>query len=99
MPGPRPERKRIGLHLVKRLTFLALVLTVAVVAVPTVLARFGLWGPSFSERVSEAERAVGTARHYGARDESPDLAAALRELDHADDLRKAGSNRQARLAA
>jgi hypothetical protein len=99
MPGQRPERKRIGLHLVKRLTLVAAVLTVAALVVPTILARIGLWGPNFSERLSEAERAVGTARHYGARDETPDLAAALGELEQARGLRKAGKDRQARLAA
>jgi len=99
--GQRPERKRIGLHLLKRLTIVAVALTVAALVVPTLLARFGLWGPSFPERLSEAERAVSAARHYGARegDAAPDLAAALREIEHAQGLRKIGKHRQARLAA
>ena len=97
--GQRPERKRIGLHLLKRLTIVAVALTIAALVIPTVLARFGIWGPNFAERLSEAERAVGTARHYGARDDAPDLSAALLEIERAQGLRKIGHHRQARLAA
>jgi hypothetical protein len=99
MSSPRPERKRIGLHLVKRITVLALLATLSVLVIPRLLASLGLWGPSLPDRLAEAERAVQAARWYGAPDAMVEQQAALRELDQARSLARSGKGRLARLAA
>ncbi len=61
----RPDRHQFALRLLRRIAVLALVLSVALWAVPRLLVEVGALGPTAQERVDEAGRAIATARAYG----------------------------------
>jgi len=85
--------------LLKRLAFWGLVGTVVLVAGPPLLTEFGLLGPSLDEILAATERSVETARLYGATDDLPSFAAALKELERARELAGLKEERRARHAA
>src|SRR5919198_3396025 len=94
-----PERGRHLLRLMRRIAAFCLVIAIALVAGPRVLVYLGVLGPTAQDRIAEAERAIQTARSYGARPDLPSLARARDQLDTARRLAAQGHDRAAREAA
>jgi hypothetical protein len=94
-----PERQPHTLQLLRRLSALALALTLLLLIAPRLLGYFGLIGPTAGDRIAEAERTMRTAASYGARPEWPPMAEARKELETAQKLAAAGDHRAARGAA
>ena len=78
---------------------LALVLSVALWAVPRALVELGVLGPTAEERIDEAGRAIATARAYGGGAGLASLKAAEDEVARARALAQRGREREARHAA
>jgi len=95
----RPDRERFVLRLLRRIAVLALVLSVALWAVPRLLVEFGVLGPTAEERIEEALRAIATARAYGGGAGLAPLRAAEDEVARARALAQQGKEREARHAA
>jgi hypothetical protein len=95
----RPDRERFVLRLLRRIAVLALVLSVALWAVPRLLVEFGVLGATAEERIDEAVRAIATARAYGGGDGLAPLKAAEDEVARARALLQQGRERDARHAA
>ena len=94
-----PERQPHTLRLLRRLSALALVLSVLLLLAPRLLGHFGLIGPTAEERIAEAERAVRAAESYGARADWKPMAGAREEIEAARRLAAQGDHRAARRAA
>lgn len=95
----RPDREKFALRLLRRIAALALVLSVALWAVPRLLVEFGVLGPTAQERIDEAVRAVATARAYGGAAGLAPLKTAEDEIARARALAQQGRERDARHAA
>ena len=95
----RPDRHQFALVLLRRIAVLALVLSVALWAVPRLLVEFGVLGPTAQERIDEAGRAIATARAYGGGAGLAPLKAAEDEVARARGLAQQGREREARHAA
>ena len=95
----RPDREKFVLRFLRRIAVVALVLSVALWAVPRVLVEAGLMGPSAQERIDEAARAIATARAYGGGEGLAPLKAAEDEIARARALAQEGRERDARRAA
>jgi hypothetical protein len=94
-----PERQPHTLRLLRRLSALALVLSVLLLLTPRLLGHFGLIGPTAEERIAEAERALRAAESYGARADWKPMAGAREEIEAARRLAAQGDHRAARRAA
>jgi hypothetical protein len=95
----RPDRHQFALRLLRRIAVLALVLSVALWAVPRLLVEFGVLGPTAEESINEALRAIATARAYGGGAGLSPLKAAEDEVARARALAQQGREREARHAA
>jgi len=95
----RPDRQQFVLRFLRRIAVAALVLAVAVWAVPRALVEFGLLGPTAHDRIDEAGRAIATARAYGGTGELPALKAAEERVANARALAGQGKEREARREA
>jgi hypothetical protein len=95
----RPDRHQFALRLLRRIAVLALVLSVALWAVPRLLVEFGVLGPTTQERIDEAGRAIAIARAYGGGPGLAPLKAAEDEVARARALAQQGREREARHAA
>jgi hypothetical protein len=88
------------MRLLRGVAAFALVSAAVIFVVPRVLFHYGFLGPSTTQRVAAARRAVELARKYGATPaDVPALAAAERELASAEALAGRGENHEARHAA
>jgi hypothetical protein len=83
----------------RRLTAVVLLLAALLLVAPRLLSEVGLWGPTVEERIAQAAAAVEAARGYGATEDLPSFASALRELEAAQALLRSGRARPARAAA
>ena len=95
----RPDREKFVLRFLRRIAVLALVLSVALWAVPRLLVEFGVLGPTAEERIDEALRAIAAARAYGGGAGLTPLKAADDEVARARALAQQGREREARHAA
>jgi len=95
----RPDREKFALVLLRRIAVLALVLSVALWAVPRLLVELGVMGPTAQETIDEAGRAIATARAYGGGAGLAPLKAAEDEVARARALVQQGREREARHAA
>jgi hypothetical protein len=89
----------LALYFLRRLAYLSLLLAALVALVPWALRQAGIIGPSVAEEIASSARAIEAARSYGARDDSPDLVRAERELSQARERAAARDRRGARQAA
>ena len=55
----------LALELVRRLSWLALIVAAVLLAAPPALTYLGLLGPSVPDQIEAAERALTAARSYG----------------------------------
>jgi hypothetical protein len=94
-----PDRQRFIQRFLRRIAVLALVLAVALWAVPRGLVELGVLGPTPEERIDEALRAIATARAYGGGAGLAPLKAAEDEVARARALAQQGREREARHAA
>jgi hypothetical protein len=95
----RPDRHLFVLHLLRRLTVLFLLAAAALLVVPRALVEMGILGPAPQEVLQGAERAVETARRFGAGPDLPAFQAAEAELARAREHVRGGAGREARKAA
>jgi hypothetical protein len=95
----RPDREKFVLRFLRRIAVLALILSVALWAVPRLLVEFGALGPTAQDRIDEAVRAIATARAYGGGADLAPLKAAEDEVARARALAQQGRQREARHAA
>lgn len=95
----RPDRQKFVLKFLRRIAVLALVLSVALWAVPRLLIELGVLGPTAKERIEEAGRAIATARAYGGGAGLAPLTAAENGVAQARALAEQGHEREARRAA
>lgn len=89
----------LALELVRRMSWLALACALVLLAVPRATTELGLWGPSVQDEVGGAERALNTAREYGASDDEPAFVAARTDIERARQLVQDGHEWRARHAA
>ena len=89
----------LALELVRRMSWLALLSAVILLAVPRLTTELGLWGPSAADEVDSAERALKAAREYGATENDPAFYAARIEITRARQLVERGEQRRARQVA
>lgn len=87
------------LQLLRRLAVFALIAAALFMLGPRVLLELGVLGPSPQQEVEAAARAIAAARAYGAAEDQPDLAAALRDLERAREMAGAGKGHDARRMA
>jgi hypothetical protein len=87
------------LRLLRRIAVLALVAAALILTVPRALYHFGFLGPTTAHRVAAARQAVEVARGYGARAETPGMAAAEQALASAEALMAKELDHEARHAA
>jgi hypothetical protein len=95
----RPDREKFVLRFLRRIAVMALVLSVALWAVPRLLVEFGVLGPTAQGRIDEAARAIAAARAYGGGPGLPPFKAAEDEVARARALVREGREREARRAA
>lgn len=87
------------LHLLRRLSVLALVVAVLLAAGPPALRSLGLLGPSVEEDVESAARALEVARSYGGGPEDETFESAVAQLARARELAPRGERLAAKRAA
>ena len=95
----RPDRHQFVLRFLRRIAALALVLSLALWAVPRLLVEVGVLGPTAQERIEEAGRAIATARAYGSSASLAPLKAAEDGVTRARVLAGQGQEREARRTA
>lgn len=89
----------LALELVRRMSWLALACALVLLALPRVTTELGLWGPSVQDELGGAERALNTAREYGASEDEPAFVAARTDIERARQLVQDGHEWRARHAA
>jgi hypothetical protein len=89
----------LAIELLRRLSLLALALSVVLLVVPTVLSELGVWGPGLEEQLDAVDGALQVARVYGARPEDPSHHEAEKTLAEARHLAQTGSAWRARQVA
>jgi hypothetical protein len=86
----------LAVELLRRLSLLAIVISLVLVALPRALSEFGVIGPGVDEQLTATERALEVARAYGGGPEDPAFHAAEESLAEARRLARAGESWSAR---
>jgi hypothetical protein len=89
----------LAVELVRRVSWFAVFLALALLAVPRVLTELGVWGPSSVDRIAAAERTLATARAYGGGEEDAAYRTAAGHIVEARALLARGEERRAGKAA
>jgi hypothetical protein len=89
----------LALELARRMSWFALACAIVLLAVPRVASELGLWGQSVEDEIAAAERALHTAKEYGAGEETAPFAAARAGIEHARERVRQGEEWRARRAA
>jgi hypothetical protein len=88
----------LGLELLRRLSLLAIALSLGLLVLPRALRELGVIGPGVFEQVTAVERSLAVARAYGGGPQDQAFHAAEEELAQAQRLARSGQSWGARQA-